>query len=246
MGCSDDGLPVFPLVAHGKEPRFKGSFHNATTDQTRRFRWKRLNTGAHQGHPMGRHADSISAIDESEGCRASASIRDELEVTVAGMSPAARAVYEGIQTRVVDAEPKFLHDFGALTAIERSSVTKAVELLKGLAEAEAAENAEDQAHSKGVSRRHRQLWLGSVLISIACVLAVISISISVYTAPTKPDPADTVMTDPGAVRDYLGAHVPASAQGAEPPVFIPTGLYIESVEFSGPYTVEVSGQIWQR
>jgi hypothetical protein len=37
------GLPVFPLVAHGKEPRFKGSFHNATTDQTRRFRWKRLN-----------------------------------------------------------------------------------------------------------------------------------------------------------------------------------------------------------
>jgi hypothetical protein len=28
------GLPVFPLVPQGKEPRFKGSFHNATTDQT--------------------------------------------------------------------------------------------------------------------------------------------------------------------------------------------------------------------
>jgi hypothetical protein len=28
------GLPVFPLVPHGKEPRFKGSFHNATTNPT--------------------------------------------------------------------------------------------------------------------------------------------------------------------------------------------------------------------
>jgi hypothetical protein len=162
------------------------------------------------------------------------------------MSPAARAVYEDIKTRVEDAEPKFLHDFGGLTPIERASVTKAAELMKGLAEAEAAENAEDQAHSKGVSPRHRQLWLGSVLISIACVLAVIGISASVYTAPTKPDPADTVMTEPGAVKRYLGAHIPASARGAEPPVFIPTGLDIGAIEFSGPYTLEVSGRIWQR
>jgi hypothetical protein len=28
------GLPVFPLVPQGKEPRFKGSFKDATTDQT--------------------------------------------------------------------------------------------------------------------------------------------------------------------------------------------------------------------
>src|SRR6185369_2649109 len=39
---------------------------------------------------------------------------------------------------------------------------------------------------------------------------------------------------------------PAPVHGAEPPVFVPTGLYVQSVEFSGPYTVEVSGQIWQR
>jgi hypothetical protein len=28
------GLPVFPLVPQGKAPRYKGSFHNATTDPT--------------------------------------------------------------------------------------------------------------------------------------------------------------------------------------------------------------------
>jgi hypothetical protein len=162
------------------------------------------------------------------------------------MSPAARAVFEDIKSRAEDAEPEFPEDFDALTPVERTSVTRAAELLKGLGEADAAEDAEDLERSKGVSRRQRQLWLGSVLVSLACVLAIIGISISVYTAPTKPDPADKVMTDPGAVRDYLGAHVPASAQGTDPPVFIPTGLYIGSVEFSGPYTVEVSGQIWQR
>jgi hypothetical protein len=72
------------------------------------------------------------------------------------------------------------------------------------------------------------------------------ILVSVYAAPTTPDSADTVVTTPDEVTRYLAVHVPAPVRGAEPPVFIPTGLYIQSVEFSGPYTVEVSGQIWQR
>jgi hypothetical protein len=177
----------------------------------------------------------------------SALIREELEDTVAGMSPAARAVFEDIKSRDENAEPEFPEDFDALTPIERTNVTKAVEHLKGLAQAEAAKDpAEDLEHPKGVSRRHRHLWLGSVLISLACLLAVGGISVSVYTAPTRPDPADTVVSTPDEVTRYLGAHVPAPVHGAKPPVFIPTGLYIESIEFSGPYTVEVSGQIWQR
>ena len=143
-------------------------------------------------------------------------------------------------------EPKFPEDFDALTPIERTRVTKAAELLKGLAEAEAAEDAADQERSKGVSRRHRQLWIASVLISLACLIAIVGISVSVRTAPTTPDPADTVVTTQDEVTRYLAAHVPAPVRGAEPPVYIPTGLYIQSVEFTGPYTLEVSGQIWQR
>ena len=176
----------------------------------------------------------------------SASIRAELEDAVAGMSPAARAVYEDTKRRNEAGEPKFPEDFDALTPIERTRVTKAGELLKGLAEAEAAEDAGDQERSKGDSRRHRQLWIASVLISLACLVAVVGISVSVRTAPTTPDPADTVVTTQDEVTRYLAAHVPAPVRGAEPPVFIPTGLYIQSVEFTGPYTLEVSGQIWQR
>jgi hypothetical protein len=89
----------------------------------------------------------------------SALIRAELEDAVARMSPAARGVYEDIKRRNEAGEPKFPEDFDALTPIERTRVTKAAELLKGLAEAEAAEDAADQERSKGVSRRHRQLWI---------------------------------------------------------------------------------------
>ena len=176
----------------------------------------------------------------------SALIRKELEDAVAGMSPAARAVYEGIKRRNEAGEPTFPEDFDALTPTERTRVTKAAELLKGLAEAEAAEDAADQQRSKGISRRHRQLWTASVLISLACLIAIVGISVSVRMAPTTPDPADTVVTTRDEVTRYLAAHVPAPVRGTEPPVFIPTGLYIQSVEFTGPYTLEISGQIWQR
>ena len=54
------------------------------------------------------------------------------------------------------------------------------------------------------------------------------------------------MTTPDEVTRYLEAYVPAPKPGEEPPVFIPTGLYIESVEFKGPYDLVLSGYIWQR
>ena len=145
----------------------------------------------------------------------SALIREELEDAVAGMSPAARTVFDDIKRVDENTEPEFPEDFDALTPIERISVTKAAEHLKGLAEAEAAEDpAEDQTHSKGVSRRRRQLWIGSVLISLACLIAVGGILVSVRTAPTTPDSADTVLTTPDEVTRYLGAHVPAPVRAA--------------------------------
>src|SRR4029077_18712251 len=106
-------------------------------------------------------------------------------------------VFEDIKSRNEEAEPECTEAFDALTPIERTSVTEAAEQLKGLAEAEAAKDrAADQTPSKGVSRRRRRLWIGSVLISLACLIGVAVILVSVYTAPTTPDSADTVVTTP--------------------------------------------------
>jgi len=86
----------------------------------------------------------------------------------------------------------------------------------------------------------------SALISLACLVVLGGMWADVYTAPPTPDPADTVVTTPDEVARYLEAYVPDPEPGEEPPVFIPTGVYIGSVEFKGPYDVLVSGYIWQR
>jgi hypothetical protein len=174
-------------------------------------------------------------------------IRAELEDAVAGLTPAARAVFEDIQrTDEENAEPVLPEGFGALTPPERTSVIEAAKLLEELAEAEEAEDADEPKLSEGVLRRRRRLRIVSALISLACLIVVVNGWVAVHTAPPTPDPADTVLTTPEEVTAYLDAYVPAPEAGDEPPVFIPTGLYLESVEFRGPYDVLVTGYIWQR
>jgi hypothetical protein len=104
---------------------------------------------------------------------------------------------------------------------------------------------DEQKRPEAVSRIRRRLRIVSAFISLAFLIVLGGMWVSVYTAPSAPDPADTVMTTPEEVRRYLAAHVPAPGDGSEPPVFIPTGLYIEAIEFNGPYKVDVSGYIWQ-
>ena len=106
---------------------------------------------------------------------------------------------------------------------------------------------EKHSEAEGIPRRtRRRLWILSALVSLACLAVLVGTWVRVYTAPPTPDPADTVVTTPDEATRYLEALVPAPGPGSEPPVFIPTGLYIESVQFKGPYNVQVSGYVWQR
>ncbi len=112
---------------------------------------------------------------------------------------------------------------------------------------QAVVDLEKHSEAEGVPRRtRRRLWILSALVSLACLAVLVGTWVRVYTAPPAPDPADTVVTTPDEATRYLEALVPAPGPGSEPPVFIPTGLYIESVQFKGPYNVQVSGYIWQR
>jgi hypothetical protein len=178
--------------------------------------------------------------------RHSTLIRAELEDEVAGLTPAARAVFEDIKRMDEDAGYELPEGFDALTPPERTDVIGAAKLLEELAEAEEAEEAADLRRSDDISRLRRRLRIVSALISLSLLIVLCGMWVGVYTAPPTPDPADTVVTTPNEVKRYLEAYVPAPEPGGEPPVFIPTGLYIESVEFKGPYDVLVSGYIWQR
>jgi hypothetical protein len=105
---------------------------------------------------------------------------------------------------------------------------------------------DDQKPPEKFSPLPRRLWLASALVSAACLILSSAIWYRAYTAPPAPHPDDTVVTTPDQVARYLAAHVPASKKGGERPLFIPTGVYIQSIEFKGPYNVFVSGYVWQR
>lgn len=105
---------------------------------------------------------------------------------------------------------------------------------------------DDQEPSEGIARISRWAWSVSALISLGCLIAVGTMWVRAYTAAPAPAPADTVVTTQDEVTRYLEALMPAPEPGSEPPVFIPTGLYIESIQFKGPYGVQVSGYVWQR
>ena len=105
---------------------------------------------------------------------------------------------------------------------------------------------DDQEQSEGIARIGRWAWSVSALVSLALLIVLGTMWVRAYTAPPAPEPADTVVTTPEEVRRYLAAIVPAPEDGSKPPFFIPTGLYIESLQFKGPYNVQVSGYVWQR
>ena len=105
---------------------------------------------------------------------------------------------------------------------------------------------DDQEPSEGIARISRWAWSVSALISLGCLIAVGIMWVRAYTASPDPAPADTVVSTQEEVKRYLAALMPAPEPGSEPPVFIPTGLYIESIQFKGPYSVQLSGYVWQR
>jgi hypothetical protein len=179
--------------------------------------------------------------------RHSTLIRAELEDAVVGLTPAARAVFEDIKRMDEDAGSELPEGFNALAPPERTGVIGAAKLQEELAEAEAAEEeADDLKDSEDISRLKWRLRIGSALVSLACLIALCGIWRAVYTAPPTPHPADTVVTTPEEATRYLETLIPAPKPGEEPEMFIPTGLYIESLKFTGPYNVLASGYVWQR
>ena len=105
---------------------------------------------------------------------------------------------------------------------------------------------DDQEQSEGIARVGRWAWSVSWLFSLGCLIALGTMWVRAYTAPPAPAPADTVVTTQDEVTRYLEALMPAPERGSKPPDYIPTGLYIESLQFKGPYNVQVSGYVWQR
>ena len=91
----------------------------------------------------------------------------------------------------------------------------------------------------------RLLYTASSLFAFGCFAVIVYIWYSIYNAPPAPYPGETVVTTQEQSLQFLSVYVPV-ADNDDPPIFIPTGLVIQALEFKGPYTIQVSGYVWQR
>lgn len=91
----------------------------------------------------------------------------------------------------------------------------------------------------------RGLYLASTAATILMAVIIAVIWDRAYRAPFAVYPNETIMTTREGTKNYQSAEI-ASPQGNDKPIFIPTGVVIQSLEFKGPYTIQVAGYVWQR
>jgi len=104
---------------------------------------------------------------------------------------------------------------------------------------------DEQASPQPQTKNTRWLYFASTLFALACLGVIVFTWYRVYNAPPRPHPNETIVTTQNEVDNFLRAHV-TEAQTDDPVVYIPTGIVIQSLEFKGPYTVQVAGYVWQR
>ncbi len=85
----------------------------------------------------------------------------------------------------------------------------------------------------------------SALFSLACMIVIVVIWYRVYNAPFTPYHEETMLTNRAEIAAYEN-NTEIWPQDGDERYMIPTGVVVQSLEFKGPYTVQVAGYLWQR
>jgi hypothetical protein len=84
----------------------------------------------------------------------------------------------------------------------------------------------------------------SASVSLICLLLIVGMWVTKQYSPWEPRADETPVHDLEEVEAFLASE-PLQDSAEDPAVFIRTGVMIQSVEFKGPYTAQVSGYLWQ-
>ena len=86
-------------------------------------------------------------------------------------------------------------------------------------------------------------WFAAAF-SVLCVFVISTVWVGYQEVPYEDAPDETRVTTQAQVDAFNDANIDTGSD-AEPPTYIPTGVMIQSLEFKGPYTLQMAGYMWQ-
>ena len=96
-------------------------------------------------------------------------------------------------------------------------------------------------------RPRRVLWGLSVLLSVLLLSGSLVIRWVVYHQVPSEDENRVTILDVGGLNAFLNSQEKAfEAQGRRPPVYVPTGISVQSMKFATPRELAVTGYVWQK
>ena len=114
--------------------------------------------------------------------------------------------------------------------------------------AEKAQPAGDAAEETPELPRPRWMtvagWLAA-LFSVLCIIVISAVWVGHQTLPYQDAPYENRVVTQAEVDAFNEANVSTGVDGDEVPTYIPTGVMIQSLEFKGPYTLQMAGYVWQ-
>jgi len=102
-------------------------------------------------------------------------------------------------------------------------------------------------YSIHISKVHRLWWI-AIIFSILCIMAAcFTWYLTLATPFSEYQQNKIVIDDPVSLNRFLASSSKLSQElYGSAPVYIPTGIYIQSIDFSSSNNIAISGYIWQR
>jgi hypothetical protein len=96
-------------------------------------------------------------------------------------------------------------------------------------------------------RKPSTAWAISIGVTVLCLMLIVLWIYRSYATPPATRAGHTQLTTPAAVAAFKVSYDQFAADaGWNEPIYIPTGMFVQSIEFTGPYNVRATGYIWQR
>ncbi|MBN1954103.1 MAG: hypothetical protein JW900_03530 [Anaerolineae bacterium] len=107
-----------------------------------------------------------------------------------------------------------------------------------------------QAHRYPVTRNAQSLWYSAFACAAALILGIATIWYLALTSPYQ-GAEELALLDQRDLGDYLITYTQAEREASpipseEPVTYVPTGIFVQSIEFSSANKVEITGYIWQK